>query len=455
MSMRFRTKTADRFKLTPLKYSYWAYPSGTFMYSETYDDSYVPYYKEMYDVVTNPLGYNPCQHLVIENDAPWQGRAPKAYHPTHRRFVEAEPTSHQSALPQRWITMRPDIDFAVAMDELERNARGDMSTSVNMVVNLAEVAELKSLAKGICSSFRKLYRHFRISNPELRRALKGRKRRGQKSILPSLKDLANGHLAYSFGIAPLVKDISAFLSTSELIRKRREELRARSGRVTRLSSRVVTTDTLKEEKDASGNRNDWPTVSQKFDHWCKGVGVLSAACCATYNLDNPSTRWKLVSQSLGLTTPLTSIWNLIPFSFVADWFFPIGKAISKCERAGLNMVDEAAVTTDYLLFDFQYSEKWETVSYLEVYVKETVVTAWQQLLLHKQTQRTREYWRSMGKPALSYQWFAGSTDWSITRSALTTSLSIQRIGRTPKPPPKKWPSLEQIYTKAQHVRKKR
>lgn len=38
-------------------------------------------------------------------------------------------------------------------------------------------------------------------------------------------------------------------------------------------------------------------------------------------------------SSLGLTNPLEIIWELVPFSFVADWFVPVGKWLSSLDAA--------------------------------------------------------------------------------------------------------------------------
>jgi hypothetical protein len=61
------------------------------------------------------------------------------------------------------------------------------------------------------------------------------------------------------------------------------------------------------------------------DNWT-GAGY-STVCCrydSAWKITNPTLR---ESSSLGLTNPILIAWELVPFSFVADWFLPIGNWI--------------------------------------------------------------------------------------------------------------------------------
>lgn len=448
--MRTREKNISA-PLCTTNWKYWN-ASGALFLQDTQSLTYRSASYTMTDEEKNPLGFNPCDHWKVENDKPGLITFPKAWHKTHNAFVQITPYPSQGP-KGLWPYTVPDLDWSVALDELERNARGDMSTSVNMVVNVAELVELKSLAKSACSGFRALTRKWRISDPRVRRFLKNRKRKGRSASGPSLQEIADSHLAYSFGVRPLIKDIAGFLEINQKIRDRRKELQERSLIPTRISARITATsqDVTTEQIPTAGY--DASLIQRKYDCWVKASGVVSAVSTAFYNLDNPSTRWKMVSQALGLTSPLTSIWNLIPFSFVADWFLPIGAAIKKVERAGWDLVDEAAVTKAFTLVDYHYSTKHECVNLLEATIVESVVPEWVGLRYCNQAQRWTHYVRTAGTPPVAQWWPDQSSDWSVSRTALSTSLSIQRLNKTPKPQPKKWPTLSQIFTKATHIRR--
>lgn len=55
------------------------------------------------------------------------------------------------------------------------------------------------------------------------------------------------------------------------------------------------------------------------------------------------------AQSLGLLDPLTLAWELIPFSFVVDWFLPVGTYLSQLTALnGLTLMNGfTSYTTDY------------------------------------------------------------------------------------------------------------
>lgn len=431
-----------------------AYVAGTntTLFIESRPRPYVDWSSTITDDATNPLGFNNCDHLRVEWDKPSSSGVPRAYNSIRGYEIEFDRTAHYIPYKGVWAQQRPELDFRPALEELERNARGDMNTNVNLVVNAAEVVELKSLAKSVCSAFRILTRRWRVSNPLVRSQLKGRKRKGKRTNpIPSLQELADGHLAYSFGIAPLMRDIGSFLEINQKIRDRREELRNRSLIPTRINARVTQQIEYEVSNLVSGHPMDWPEVNLNERHWIKARGIVSAVCSAFYNLDSPSLRWKHVSQALGLTTPLTSIWNLTPFTFVADWFFPIGAAIKRVERAGWDLVDEAAVTTAYTLTDYHCSIKYEGVSNIDTWTTTSVVPKWCNRRLCSTTQRWSHYSRSAGMPATTQWWPEQSSDWSVSRTALSVSLALQRFKSAPKPMPKKWPSLSQIYVKAKRA----
>lgn len=52
-----------------------------------------------------------------------------------------------------------------------------------------------------------------------------------------------------------------------------------------------------------------------------------------------------VSQNLGLTDPLSLVWEVIPFSFIADWFIPIGTFLE-------NRYQSAGLVAQYMITDF-------------------------------------------------------------------------------------------------------
>jgi hypothetical protein len=63
------------------------------------------------------------------------------------------------------------------------------------------------------------------------------------------------------------------------------------------------------------------------------------------------------ANELGLTNPLAIAWEVVPFSFVVDWFLPIGNYLqSLTDFVGLNQEDP--FTTWYSVLDRDYVRSW-------------------------------------------------------------------------------------------------
>jgi len=70
------------------------------------------------------------------------------------------------------------------------------------------------------------------------------------------------------------------------------------------------------------NLQPWVTSNgQKVVQWTGGEGRAGAICKIWYTVSNSI----LANQTaMGLTNPAYLAWELLPFSFVADWFMPVG-----------------------------------------------------------------------------------------------------------------------------------
>ena len=62
--------------------------------------------------------------------------------------------------------------------------------------------------------------------------------------------------------------------------------------------------------------------------------VVAASCSRHVTLKVTLTEQVTMSRSLGLQDPLSIIWERVPFSFIADWFIPIGSYLSNASFFG-------------------------------------------------------------------------------------------------------------------------
>jgi len=120
------------------------------------------------------------------------------------------------------------------------------------------------------------------------------------------KAAQNAWLEYSYGWRPLVKDVyDAAHTIANLTNKDYNRLFSVTGTGKKQGS------TLKSLGFQKYQYHEWKHLT-KYGLWYR------------YASGQPP-----VAASLGLTNPLEVAWELVPFSFVADWFVPIGDYIQQ------------------------------------------------------------------------------------------------------------------------------
>jgi len=132
---------------------------------------------------------------------------------------------------------------------------------------------------------------------------------GKRSIRISAPEiigtLRDDWLAYQYAVKPLLGDIRNACETLANINNRKK--------TTRFSAH------LREVVSAPGNSNDF---------WNGGTStVTSGERIVAYISDGPN----ILLEASGILNPEVVLWEKIPFSFVADWFLPVGdflKAVS-------------------------------------------------------------------------------------------------------------------------------
>ena len=92
------------------------------------------------------------------------------------------------------------------------------------------------------------------------------------------------------------------------------------------------------------------------DEWFTDVqGLLTTSTCikAKVVVDDPNSR---SAANLGIDNPALLAWELVPYSFVVDWFFPIGNYLeSWTALSGVKLVDQSTTMTK--LFTYKQATK--------------------------------------------------------------------------------------------------
>lgn len=159
-----------------------------------------------------------------------------------------------------------------------------------------------------------------------------------KKLFPNTpKQLANDRLAYVYGVKPLVEDIQgAAVHLQEYLAS--EPLHKVNGHAKKTIQKKTSLDIF-NEYGLWGRKEVTVDVEIRVKHG------------ASFRITG-----KLLRQlaKLGFTNPVNVAWESIPFSFVVDWFLPIGSFVN-----GLNALD-----------GMEIDEVYRTV-----FVKETVTVA--------------------------------------------------------------------------------
>lgn len=131
---------------------------------------------------------------------------------------------------------------------------------------------------------------------------------------------ANSWLAYAYGLRPLVNDV--YSAARALERSRRP-----------ISD--VKTVRASEYGTLSGVAEFKPNHATRYSVTCRGGVACRGA--VTFRVTNPVLR---TLDQCGVVNPLSVAWELVPFSFVVDWFIPVGRFITEIvPPQGVDFVD--------------------------------------------------------------------------------------------------------------------
>jgi hypothetical protein len=198
-----------------------------------------------------------------------------------------------------------------------------------------------------------------------------------KGLIPKLsanllKTANDGFLNYSFGWKPFLEDLKNLGTLVEGVRKRLKFLKDTSGKSTRIhfykeGIYTPTGNLALDFLDDVGN----PVTGLFFIAEERLMAALRYYQCnfrasgrlfqKLEGLDSALGEFTAFSAALGLNNPIRIFWNAIPYSFVADWFFKIGRRLDVLSQRAFDGVwDVSHVSCSYdlrALVDW-YAHPW-------------------------------------------------------------------------------------------------
>lgn len=265
----------------------------------------------MDDVATNPGLYNPVNHLVVDSFI----GSYNAYqrHPTNPAITGTPlgvglhfpilPFSND-VLDWPWLPAFSSAQLSDWSVEAFNKFNDQVPTTVSLPNFLYELREMKSMIPSI----------------------------DRKSLT---KTASNNFLAFEFGVKPFINDIKAILAISESVDKRISHLLKTQGKESRLSFDRK----FDYEEPYSFFRNmQNPYFNNVDDPGLNGVKFKRLSGRGNFHiggtlkqdltgLTDSMAKMKALAASGGFTHPARVIWNAIPYSFVIDWFFHVGKLL--------------------------------------------------------------------------------------------------------------------------------
>jgi hypothetical protein len=221
----------------------------------------------------------------------------------------------------------PSIDsgsITIARNKAYEKLKDNVGTQSLWAVNVAERQQAYSMIAARANTLVKFTRALKKGNLKKAAATLSvavpEKLRG-RYLKKGAKDLGNLWLEYHFGWEPLLKDIHDGIETI------RKPIRP-------------------PKRKAVGRGSDRRTLVDRTggSFWTSSTVVTETKVSESMDIEvgNPSLH---LAEQLGLVNPLAVAWELVPFSFVVDWFANVGSFLSSfTDFAGLDTYNHRTST---------------------------------------------------------------------------------------------------------------
>lgn len=219
---------------------------------------------------------------------------------------------------QDWANNKAYADLVSNLSETSLWAVNIAEGKKSMAMIESRLLQLGKMARALRSRDpRKIEKAFHSNRLEVLQKI--RKPRKGRNPRKAAKNFGNTWLEYHFGWEPLVKDIGAGITSL----CRPIPLKRIHGKGKSVEDWVVT-----------GGGSYW----ERSTYHCES----SSRMRAKVRCDNPNL---YMAQQLGFVNPLSVAWELVPFSFVVDWFANVGQVLaSYSDFAGVSLVDPTTST---------------------------------------------------------------------------------------------------------------
>jgi hypothetical protein len=373
------------FTLYPKQQSYYSAPGGAShdnLYPSDWDSTFeaVNRQETMEDEMLPhpPCGFKPCEHVKLRGDWMKPGRYETSHFHPSSGLVALQDYSMASLMEQSGLkpylaglhANPPGAELTHAdkwqMSSAWERAKPRLKPDLDLLVFLAEIHELPKLAKSLLTKLTSLFGSGKAGKAlkyvDGLRVLAQHEDVGKGGMLKVVADetmhlSSENLLEYNFALAPTVSELIGMLSAVFSWRTKLAHLIVGAEKNQKCHVSFDSSEELEpvlvsgasctlcedlwggpcvyaEHRTADRYVNSDVPGSYYYDTCPRGVKTrVGLTVFYRYTLPawvgDANTKINALAAALGINPGLGTIWELIPFSFVLDWIFPIGKILDR------------------------------------------------------------------------------------------------------------------------------
>lgn len=208
----------------------------------------------------------------------------------------------------------PDGHLDLAASKALKRLISEAGTGIeaNLAQDFAQMSQLTTLLGGTAKKLVKSVNYLRKLNfsAAVNTLTAGRSRSRMPAGKPSRKkDLAENWLELQYGWKPLLMDIEGLLKSLSIFNSANSHV-----------CRVAASGSALSVKTSNFETHMYPTIGNNMGRNYTRTETRCKYVCY-YRIESPLTSF--LAQT-GFTNPINLAWEILPFSFVVDWFLPIG-----------------------------------------------------------------------------------------------------------------------------------
>lgn len=316
----------------------------------------VSHYKREAYIVVSPLQIHLKSDSTLFQNEPWwfEGTVPSLHAWTANEL--GPPDSPLGGIPEMFeisedeeLVVPPPYDLESLLDDAARHLLPGLKQELSIINSIIELKDFKSLShtfRDIDGTLSRFGQYVGL--------LKGKLTAGQFRKMKSTsfaewaRRYSSGYLQYSFNIAPLYSDIQGLMKTLKRYNAQANRLVSQSERcITRHHSVMIHDDYESSNLTRDGGirsvplNGTVPYITQSHADTFLDPAKFHVEIQYDYHyteFQKQHAALLSVLDKIGVSFDPAIIWNAIPYTFVIDWVFGVGRHLNSMKRANMEPV---------------------------------------------------------------------------------------------------------------------